>query len=163
MHSFKIVQCVCDIDKYILRARPCTESHCVSWVDQRCKFRSIVIKGCEYKVTISYSVDILNVKIESGMYINYTIIMNDYKYFFIPCLKVWGDYRNIPLSWQLILYAPWVILKCFKKLIFHVPMPYSSIWQYIAIYFCGDSTRPAVTFHGLDRSNYPTDCSIDTE
>lgn len=38
-------------------------------------------------VTISYSVNILNVKIKLGMDINYTPIMNDYKYiYFFPCL-----------------------------------------------------------------------------
>lgn len=36
-------------------------------------------------------------------------------------------------------------------------MPYSSLWQYVAIFFLGDSTRPVAAFHRLDGSNYCTD------
>lgn len=36
-------------------------------------------------------------------------------------------------------------------------MPNSSWWQYIAIFFLGDSTRPVAAFHRLDGSNYCTD------
>lgn len=36
-------------------------------------------------------------------------------------------------------------------------MPYSSWWQYVAIFFLGDSIRPVATFHRLDGSNYCTD------
>lgn len=36
-------------------------------------------------------------------------------------------------------------------------MPNSSWWQYVAIFFLGDSTRPVAAFHRLDGSNYCTD------
>lgn len=36
-------------------------------------------------------------------------------------------------------------------------MPYSSLWQYVAIFFLGDSIRPLAAFHRLDGSNYCTD------
>lgn len=36
-------------------------------------------------------------------------------------------------------------------------MPYSSLWQYEAIFFLGDSIRPVAAFHRLDGSNYCTD------
>lgn len=39
-------------------------------------------------VTISYSVNFLNVKIKLGMDINYTMIMNDYKYIFFPMSRM---------------------------------------------------------------------------
>lgn len=67
-------------------------------------------------VTISYSVNILNVKIKLGMDISYTLIMNDYKYiYFFPCLACLLTADSLIHIYPLLNDIIWGVFKYFLK------------------------------------------------